>query len=127
MTADLILSETWKDVPGYESLYRISDAGLVYSVPRKCEGRSVPGGLLKCSVKTCRGHSYRGVRLSDGKKAKSFTVAALLLMTFVRLPEKDERVNFKNGDTLDATLNNLEWRSWNVSMTKLKRSRREDF
>lgn len=27
--------KTWKDIPGYEGLYRISTSGEVYSYPRK--------------------------------------------------------------------------------------------
>ena len=71
------MSEIWRDIPGYEGLYQVSDLGRVKSLPRvttrgersgKLISQRIGGRVLKPSVNT---RGYLSVVLSDaGEKGR---------------------------------------------------------
>jgi len=99
--------EIWKDIPGYEGLYQVSDHGRV---------RNGKGRVLRPNRMT---HGYYCVHLYNGGKRgrRVFTVHRLVAQAFVVNPENMAEVNHKNFDRADNRVNNLEWvsRSGNVS------------
>lgn len=110
------LIEIWKDIPGFEGLYQISDKGRIKSLSRiiKQKNRSIkwPERILNCS----KSRGYHGVKLYNGLILRSFRVHRLVAITFIDNPLILPEVNHLNGVKDDNRLENLEWcnRSRNV-------------
>lgn len=104
--------EIWKDVKGYEGIYKVSNHGRVYSYPKKNlkgYGATHNGKILK-PCPSIKNKTYCGVVLSKGKTRKKSNIHRLVLETFV--PNKKSSklvVNHKNGIKKDNRLCNLEW------------------
>jgi len=97
--------ERWLDVVGHEGKYKVSNMGNV---------KNRHGRILK------PGHSngYHIVGLCSKSKA----IHRLVLMSFVRLPGKEEVCNHINGKKGDNRLCNLEWCSHAYNMRHARRS-----
>lgn len=97
--------EIWKDVIGYEGLYKVSNLGNVKSldriVPFGSTKRIVVGKILKPVLSTS---GYNKVCLPE-----NMYVHRLVLMAFVGLNESKTHVNHINGIKTDNRLDNLEW------------------
>lgn len=92
--------EIWKDIPGYEGLYRISADGRILSLRN---------GQIRRNIASWNG--YLNVQLSgrDHRK-KRFYVHRLVAAAFFGLPPSTEHmVNHKNLDKKDNRVENLEW------------------
>lgn len=107
--------EKWKDVPGYEGLYQVSDLGNLRSLDRKFTmlrkgfivktGRK--GQLIKLNSDQ---QGYLKASLNKiGFKQKTFTIHRLVAIAF--LPNLDcfPEINHKNGIKSDNRVENLEW------------------
>lgn len=72
------MKEIWKDIPGYESLYQISNFGRVKGLPRIVKRtytfRSVPEKLLKINGNQ--------LTLNKDGKARSFNMKQLMRSIF---------------------------------------------
>ncbi len=104
------MRETFKDIEGYESLYRISDIGSVLRVGRisyRKNGRELPlkEKLLNININK---HGYCFISLQNGNKRSNKLVHRLVLETFDPIDEK-LTVNHINGIKTDNRLSNLEW------------------
>jgi hypothetical protein len=87
----------WRDIPGYEGIYRINRSGVVYCVKRGWQIRSF---VPKCG--------YWSVNLSDANGSRTCAqVHRLLALAFIDGMTSKDRVSFKNGDKLDCRLENL--------------------
>jgi hypothetical protein len=91
--------EIWKDVPGYEGHYQVSDAGNVRSLR-----------LGRHLAITAQQSKHRSVRLSR----KHFYVHALVLLAFVGpRPIRDDGLRVEcrhlDGDPSNNALANLRW------------------
>lgn len=94
--------ENWKDVPGYEGLYQVSDLGRVKSARRK----GSPGGLVK-PVKRPDGRLR--VALSKQGRVTDFLVHRLVLTAFVgHCPEGKECLHYDDNPE-NNRLENLRW------------------
>ena len=92
--------EIWKDIPGYEGLYKISSLGRVLSLRT---------GLFRKDVQSGRG--YRAVQLSDnnGKKKRHY-IHRLVAYAFLGTPPSPTcEVNHKDLDKTNNVVDNLEW------------------
>lgn len=94
--------DEWKDVPGYEGLYQVSDEGRVVGTVR----RGSSGNEIKSHI---RRDGYRYVVLYKDAKGKNFALHRLVAMAFIPNPENKREVNHKNGDKTDNRVENLEW------------------
>ena len=97
------MAELWRDISGYEGLYKISNAGQVFSIRRN-----------KILTPVLSHHGYKRVLLYDKngiQKAKA--IHRLVATEWIKNPE----VNHKNLDTGDNRVENLEWcdRKYNVN------------
>lgn len=97
----------WRDIPGYEGFYAVSDDGVVRSYSR----RDSCGRLRPARVMGQFGKQHRLVRLSKDGKAVGMLVHRAMLMAFVGPPEAGECALHSDGDYLNNTLSNLRWGS----------------
>lgn len=103
------MKEQWRNVPGYEGVYEVSDQGRVRSKLRyeQCGGmvRLRRERILKAWVDR---DGYASVRLSRDARTKQFRVSRLVLLAFVGDGGTLEAAH-KNHKRLDNRLSNLEW------------------
>lgn len=106
-------NEIWKDIEGYEGLYKISTFGRVYSygkiTKKSVNGKIIKniGGMLKISANHC---GYVQVSLYNHNSVfKRLTVHRLVAKTFIPNPLALPCVNHKDGNPLNNNIDNLEW------------------
>ena len=100
-------NETWKDVVGYDGLYKVSDKGNVLSVVRRdSRGNKIGGRILKPSY--TRGGYIQAQLYKNGKAKKKYT-HRLVLEAFVENPSNLPEVNHKDENPSNNELSNLEW------------------
>ena len=98
--------EIWKDIKGYEGIYKISNYGKVFSVPRdKILSPAVCGrGYLK--VMLCR----------DKKDHKNKMIHRLVAEAFLPNPDGKLTVNHIDGNKLNNAVSNLEWNTYSENL-----------
>lgn len=102
--------ETWKDIPGFEGSYQVSDLGNVRSLSRQV--RTIAHGVEAVRVmsgKVLRSGDCRGYRIVN--LAGKGTIAVHRLVALAFLPNRNESVNHINGNKTDNRAINLEWLS----------------
>lgn len=104
----------WRDVPGYEGVYAVSDDGYVVSLERTCNARhgqrKVRTRLLSQTRQMKRG-ALRSVRVklsAEGEKALTVTVGKLVLMAFAGV-RTESVAHYLDGNPANNRLSNLEW------------------
>lgn len=94
--------ESWRDVPGYEGFYEVSNLGRV----RNSRTRHV----LKNTATQYRGGSYRySVSLCKRGKQSTKKVHRLVAMAFIPNEGGKREVNHIDGNPLNNYAENLEW------------------
>lgn len=102
--------EEWRDVPGYEGLYAVSDSGQVKSLARTIEGkrsRRVEERLLKPMVAQ-GGHLQVELR-SGGLPRWVPKIHQLVLLAFVGPYPEGMEVRHLDGDPANNRLDNLRY------------------
>lgn len=103
--------EVWKDIVGFEGLYKISSKGQVKSCERKTffENRSgfriEPEKILKFGINK----GYKFVSLSKGDKQKSYRIHRLVGEHFIDNPNNLPQINHKDCNKENNNFENLEW------------------
>lgn len=103
-----MMTEEWRDIPGREGCYQVSDLGHVRSVDRVIvdrsgRGKSLKGRLLRSS--RC-GSGYQKVALGRGDNSM---VHRLVALTFLGRAPWGHEVRHLNGDQGDNRLCNLSY------------------
>lgn len=102
--------EVWKDIPGYEGLYQVSDLGRIKSLERFVNGKS---GVRKVSEKivsvAVKNNGYLQVKLHRKGERKFFGVHRLVAMVFVENFNNLPQVNHIDGNKKNNRADNLEW------------------
>lgn len=95
--------EEYKNIPGYEGIYQISNYGNVKSLGNN---KSRKEKLLKLQSKT---NGYLFVTLYKNGKHNSYLVHRLVAQVFIPNPGNKPQVNHINGIKTDNNVKNLEW------------------
>ena len=91
-------NEIWRDVAGYENLYKVSTEGNIKSI------RS--NKIL--SLDTSQ-NGYKRVSLYKNKTIKHYLVHRLVAQAFIPNPDNLPQVNHKDEDKSNNCVSNLEW------------------
>ena len=105
------MKEIWKDIPGYEGYYQISNLGNVKSLPRKIIDRNnkikvLSSRILKQHVNPS---GHRQVTLFKNCKDNRLYVHRLVAQCFIPNPNNLPFVNHKDQNPLNNNVGNLEW------------------
>jgi len=95
----------WRDVVGFEGLYRVSEYGEVESQGAYIKSRN--GKLLNAHPTGTSAYLY--VKLWKGNKMFNCSVHRLVAEAFVDNPEGKPIVNHKDGNKRNNHYANLEW------------------
>jgi hypothetical protein len=104
--------EIWKDVSGYEGLYKVSNLGRVKSVgkPSFVDSRGrITKGTQEKELSYKKDDRYLRAALCSGYKTKVFMVHRLVAIAFISNPSNKTQVNHINGIKTDNSVSNLEW------------------
>ena len=97
------MTEIWKDIPGYEGIYQVSNLGQVRSLNYKKTGKIK---LLKLCANT---YGYYSVTLRKNNFRKTGVVHRLVAITFIENENNLPCINHKDENKLNNNVNNLEW------------------
>lgn len=98
----IIQTEEWRDIPGYEGIYKVSSTGRIYSAPRT----TTKGGLMRCHVNNKNGYVY--AQLYKNGKTRNARVHRLVASAFLgNRPEL--QVNHIDGNKTNNSVSNLEY------------------
>lgn len=93
-------NEEWKDIKGYEGLYKVSNLGRVYSLYKN--------KVMKTRIST---NGYIVINLYKDGKFVTHRVHRLVALNFIDKRETDEVliVNHEDGDKSNNQVGNLKW------------------
>lgn len=94
--------EAWKDVVGYEGLYKVSSNGRVKSFRKD----KVNGNIMK-QIESHKG--YYEVSFTVKGHRKKFKVHRLVAMAFIPNNCNKPLINHKDGNKKNNNIDNLEW------------------
>lgn len=100
------MEELWKDIPGFDGFYQISNYGRVRSSGGWC-GSAKRSSIIRSASLTRDG--YEKVRLVRGTKDITCRIHRLVAQAFVPNPEHKTTVNHIDGDKRNNRADNLEW------------------
>lgn len=106
------MNEKWKDIPGYEGYYQVSDLGRVRSLDRIIKVTGLGERLLKGRILKQHNHGtnkYLMVMLSKEAKHTNRTVHSLVASAFLGLCPGGYEVLHGRGGKLDNRLCNLKY------------------
>lgn len=95
--------EIWKDVPGYEGLYQVSNLGNVRSLNYRNKGE------IRLLSQAVNKKGYKHVGLHKDKITTTFQVHRLVAIVFISNPKNLPVVNHKDWNPGNNCADNLEW------------------
>ncbi|MFA5347065.1 MAG: NUMOD4 domain-containing protein [Methanoregula sp.] len=114
---DCIISieEVWKDIPGYEGIYQVSNTGKIKSLyGARGKLRKGPGG--KILVPMTQRDRYPHVTLCKNGKGKHFTVHRLVALTFLGPRPEGQEIMHIDGNRKNPESTNLRYGSKSCNM-----------
>lgn len=116
-----MLNEIWKDIPGYEGFYEVSNLARIRSVDRCIIKSNGIKEYHKQEIIKCRPNTNTGrheVCLSKNGKRRCHRLYQLVALAFVEndSPSTKTTVNHKDGDINNNLPENLEWTSYSDNL-----------
>lgn len=105
-------NEIWKDIEGYEGIYKISNYGRIITIgkPNNKQGYIYERVIvLKNQINQKTNYKCWRIGLTKNKHKTTYLVHRLVAKTFIPNPNKYKEVNHKNENPLDNRVENLEW------------------
>ncbi len=107
------MNEVWKDIKGYEGLYKVSNLGRIKKLNQirtcwngyKTITYEVPEKILALRMRS----NYLAIGLTKNKKQITYCVHRLVAQAFIDNPENLPCVNHIDENKLNNNANNLEW------------------
>lgn len=113
------IEEIWRDIPGYEGYYQISNHGNVRGLDRyvmNTGNYSKESKLIyvkgKMMAQKDPGNGHLVVHLTRDHKSKQFYVHRLVALAFIPNPDNLPIVNHKDENPLNNHVSNLEWATY---------------
>ena len=111
------MMENWRDIPGYEGRYQVSDLGNVKSVAFKQRYLLRTGAEAwrltkeRLIARQITNSGYFIVHLYLDNKRKVHTIHTLVARAFIPNPQALPEVNHRDGRKSNCKVVNLEWES----------------
>ena len=100
-------SEVWRDIVGFEGLYKVSNKGVVYSVERiSPQGNKCGGFTLKPAIAS---GGYLQVKLYKNGIRKHKYIHRLVAEAFIPNSENLPQINHRDEVKVNNNVENLEW------------------
>lgn len=103
--------EIWRDIPGYEGLYQVSNLGRVRSLDRYVKqnhgSKQLKRGKIIQPIKDCKG--YLRLKLCINNTSKRISIHRLVAQVFIPNLDNKPQVNHIDGDKTNNRVDNLEW------------------
>ena len=121
------MQEIWKDIKGYEGLYKVSNLGRVKSVERVCKSKF--GSFRRVSEKIRKvvigNTGYYEVTLNKKGKRKTFKIHQLVAINFLNHKPCGYNliVDHINNDQLDNKVENLQITTQRVNASKDRKNK----
>ena len=100
-------SLVWKDIEGYEGIYKISNSGLIYTYPIWKGSRFDDSTLVKTNTNNACKRDV--VSFNQNNNHNFFIVSELVAKAFVDNPNNYDSIRFKDGNVKNNDADNLEW------------------
>jgi hypothetical protein len=90
--------EEWRDIPGYERLYQVSNMGRV---------KSLRNNIILKPGKYPNGYLFAPLKVNQKQHNKM--IHRLVANAFLSNPDQKQEVNHKDGNKQNNIVDNLEW------------------
>ena len=98
--------EEWRDVMGYENLYKVSNYGKVISLARnRMNGKPYKSKILKPIIR----NGYEVVSLTKNRVVKGYKVHRLVAQAFIPNRENKPCVDHIDANRTNNKVENLRW------------------
>lgn len=112
-------NEEWRDIPGFEGLYKVSNTGKVKSLERKVKYKNGAIHIVNEKILKYQKDRYGYLQLILCKEGiqKNMKVHRLVASAFIPNPNNLPEVNHKDENTSNNNVENLEYcdRIYNVN------------
>lgn len=104
------VQEIWKDVPGYEQFYQVSNLGRL-----KSKDRTIKRGLGECLIKSktlklqCNNHGYLYFQVKAADVHYKLYIHRAVSMAFIENTFDKPFINHKDSNPSNNQVDNLEW------------------
>lgn len=109
------MCEIWKDIEGYNGLYKISNTGRIIAYSRQREGYSYKAKRKTTRIykekelKITKGERYYFIILMKNGKYRTELLHRLIAKAFISNPYNKPNINHIDFNTFNNSISNLEW------------------